>query len=320
MPKTNFDPLLDGFSFTGRWEFSEEEADGVRKAFMSALGEALEMLKPFLGAVTGFYDAARLAKKRIESGSPRRLGCAGGMVFAALDFYKARGLLRPAGSDAPKPPENAPGAGAQLRAHILRRERDNRAANFATLLAWMTMLHDIPEKWLPHPLLLNSLEQMIEGNELFRDVDIEIDLKEPFPGGAPWSSGQSLDQWETLKNRIDADEPWPIRLIGDGGSLYDNRPVLALGYKDAGEGIGEILVYDVNSPGREHSILLDFRGRRLSAEESFPDERRGALRGFFCEAYSPVRPMVPARHPLSIFSRDFLLRMLRRLRGWLEGE
>ncbi|MCP4692916.1 MAG: hypothetical protein GY859_33050, partial [Desulfobacterales bacterium] len=305
MPYTHFDPILDGLSFTGRWELSDKEADRARETFINALKEAMDILKPFLGALIPFYNAGRRAKKRIHVHSPRRLGRAGGMVFAALDFYNARRLFPSSGADAPTPS----GAGDQLREYILQRDRDSRAANAAPLLAWMTVLHDIPEKWLPRALLLDSLQRMIEENEWLRDVDIQIDLKEPFPGGAPWLCDQTFDQWELLKRRIDAGAPCPIRLIGESDAPYDHHPVLAIGYEALGDGLGEILVYDVDSPGKDQSILLDFRGRKLSAEESFPNRRRGPLRGFFCETYTPVRPPAPARRFASIFSRKFFQRL-----------
>jgi hypothetical protein len=130
--------------------------------------------------------------------------------------------------------------------------------NFPKLLAWMVMLHvDIP---------------FVEGD------------------GAAWLLARSKDEWVELKEHIDAGTPWPMMLIGSSASPFNNHQVLAYGYDDPDDGTATMFVYDMNCPGRENRIALDFRGSILQAKETCADERRGPLRGFFCNSYRPADP------------------------------
>jgi hypothetical protein len=95
--------------------------------------------------------------------------------------------------------------------------------------------------------------------------------------------------WRHLKRHIDAGEPWPIGLVGTTKDPFTNHQVLACGYDERGDGRGTIYIYDMNCPGAEQTIELDFRGESLLADESCPGGR-GSLRGFFCEDYTPSQP------------------------------
>ena len=77
--------------------------------------------------------------------------------------------------------------------------------------------------------------------------------------------------------------------MGTTNDPFSNHQVLATGYDDDGGGRGTIYLYDMNCPGAEQTIRLDFSGESLLAEESCLGAR-GKLQGFFCEEYLPVRP------------------------------
>jgi hypothetical protein len=111
----------------------------------------------------------------------------------------------------------------------------------------------------------------------------------PFKGGPSWLLARSKEHWEALKGHIDAGDPWPIGLVGETTEPFENHQVVAYGYDQNPDNRGTIYLYDMNCPGVEQTIELDFSGDALLAKESCPGAR-GVLRGFFCEAYSPELP------------------------------
>ena len=259
MPKTSFKPQTHGFAFVNSWTMDETETETTRKVVASAVNAGLMAISPILFAPLVVLGLGRRLGQAIAGGLPQTYGLCGGMAFAALDYYRT-GLPLPRGTGPSDWPTRKTPKGATLRSYLWQRLLESltfgRVA--AKTLACMAALHLMPRRW-------------------------------PFQGGQPWLLAFSLAQWSRLKRHLAAGEPWPIGLVGTTNDPFSNHQVLACGYDDDGGGRGTIYLYDMNCPGAEQTIRLDFTGESLLAEESCPGAR-GPLQGFFCEDYSLVQP------------------------------
>lgn len=259
MSKTGFQPQAHGFAFVNSWTLDETESNQIRRALTSAINGALMTVSPVLFAPLVVLGVGRSLGNAIASGLPQMYGLCGGMAFAALDYYRI-GLPLPRGTGPSDQPTRKTPKGATLRSYLWQRLMDSltigRAA--ANTLAYMGALHLMPKRW-------------------------------PFRGGDSWLLTLTKVHWRHLKRHIDAGEPWPIGLVGTTKDPFTNHQVLACGYDDSGDGRRTIYIYDMNCPGAEQTLRLDFRGESLLADESCPGGR-GSLRGFFCENYSPSQP------------------------------
>ena len=260
MPRTIFRPQIDGFAFANSWIFDQNETAQVRAAFAAAVNSALVLLAGPFGAALAFFNVGGTLTNWVASSGLIQYGLCGGMAFGALDYYKA-GLVVPRGTGPNDVPDSTVTEGETLRNYLWQRLLDSLFIGGAasSTLAWMAVLHLIPREW-------------------------------PFLGGHPWLLAKSREHWNTLKAHIDSGEPWPIGLVGTTTVPFSNHQVLVYGYDDPGDNTGTMYVYDMNCPGNEQTIQVDFSGQMLEANESCPNPDRGPLRGFFCEAYSLVSP------------------------------
>ncbi len=254
MPRTAFDPQVDGFAFVNWWELDEVERQQLHEAFAAYLTRG-----SILGA-TAFGWVGRLLisrgiealRDKLESDLAQGYGLCGGMCFAALDFYKA-GLPIPRGQHA----NDQPAAGTPLRSYLWKRQLDSLVSDGARVLAWLIALNYVPQVGL-------------------------------FRGGAAWLLDRSKEEWAKLKTFIDDGEPIPLGLVRDTENVYYNHQVLAIGYDETDEVHGTIYLYDPNCPDRESSISVEFGERLLDGRESC--DAPAPLRGFYCEGYKPSDP------------------------------
>lgn len=266
MPTAKFRPQVNGFAFVNSWTFSLSENDTI----IQTLGATANHLTGGLAGAAARVIAPVLQptiQGWLARANPQTYGLCGGMAAAALDYYKARRPL-PRGAGPTDWPTDATPQGAALRSYLLHRQIDSMVLNFPKLLFWMFMLHT--------------------------DVPFTTD------DGPRWLLRRTQAEWELLKRKIDEGngdndgdkQPWPLTLIGTSSSPFDNHQVLAYDYADTGDGTGTIFLYDMNCPGGEQTIKLNFRGPALAAEESCASAPRGPLHGFFCNEYKPVVPPV----------------------------
>jgi len=259
MPKTGFRPETDGFAFVNSWTFDATESQIMRDLMRAAIDAALHILTGPFALILRAVGADRALAEWIASGVTQQYGLCAGMSFTALDYYKA-GLVLPRGTGYNDRPERTTPEGTRLRDYLWRRQMDDNTASAATFLAWMLVLHLVPKE---------------------------------VGGGHPWLRARSWEQWAQLKAHIDAGDPWPIGLLRSGKDPFGNHAVLAYGYDDPGDGTGTIYIYEVNRPGGEQTIRLDFRGEMLDALESCPPGPGWTpIRAFACESYGWVPPPV----------------------------
>jgi hypothetical protein len=169
------------------------------------------------------------------------------MCYTALDLYTAA-LPAPRGAGV----DDQPAPGTSLRSYIWKRQIDSLVSDGARFMAWLIYLNYVPQR-------------------------------RPFGGGARWLKNRSLEEWQTLKESINAGRPVPIGLTREVNNVYENHQVLAVGYEEVSLTEGTIYLYDPNCPDRESTIDLTFEETQLSGRESC--HSGPPLRGFFCETY-----------------------------------
>jgi hypothetical protein len=257
MPRTAFRPETHGFAFVNSWQLDAEEVDEVRSVFTNGIADTRKILRRIPGGRL-LWRALRDVRTEMTTWINESLvepyGLCGGMAFAALDYFR-RDLELPRGAERGLP-TNYTSDGQQLREYLRKRLIDSLGLNVGTFLSWMAIQHRISPKGV-------------------------------LRGGPGWLLAESKKQWSILKKDVEAGRPRPIGLVGTANDPTLNHQVLAYGYDDPGDGTGTIYLYDMNCPGREQTIQLDFRGKVLEAEEDCRSSGRGSLRGFFCETYIP---------------------------------
>jgi hypothetical protein len=225
-PPRDFLPSRDGFAFDNAWP----PAPG------------LPVRTPF--GTLGLGNAAA--------------GLCGGMVFAALDYWRA-GLPPPAGRPAP---------GTPLYRFIVRRLIDSwhLPAGVARYYLWMNLAGpDYRPRVLGQRATLRGL------------------------------SSRTIEQhWPRVRAGIDAGCPAPLGVVTMAsawpGVLGRNHQVLAYGY-DVSGGVVTVRVYDPNS-GPSDQVRIRFDPAAPTREAAFEHNIsiRWPVRGFFLTAYSPAAP------------------------------
>jgi hypothetical protein len=279
--KLPFSPAVNGFAFVNSWQFDDFEKERIQEALAAALVTATTSLAPLLvpivapaigiadalGALFGIppgsieIAAGTIAideiKGLIDKKFKETYGLCGGMAWASLDYYLT-GLQIP--RQFTTPPVR-PG-GAVLRDYI-----------------WTRLL-----------------DTMIEGGVAITTMEWIIILKFDALGGAGELLKRTINEWQTLKTRIDMGFPVPIVLIGTTTNPMVDHQVLAYGYEDNGDNTGKLYIYDNDVPNQEVTWLLNFNGPTLIADEGLSKhDGRGPLQGFFCSNYSlnPHPPVIP---------------------------
>lgn len=251
--KTAFKPEQHGFAFVNSWKFKPAERTEMRQTLVNSSDEAGSSLAGNVGGLFGNMIAPQLARW-VDAATPDVYGLCGGMAFATADYFYA-GKPLPRRRDYNDIPDSDSPTDKPLRDYLWRRQMESLGPNAPVLLSWMAMLH------LPLPF-----------------------------AGPGYLLKRTREEFANLKTHLDINHPRPICLIGSSKSPFNNHQVLAIGYDDPGDGTATLYLYDMNAPGHEQIIKLDFRGAELQAEESAPSPERGALRGFFLEHYSPAPP------------------------------
>jgi hypothetical protein len=186
-------------------------------------------------------------------------GLCGGMVFAALDYWRA-GIAPPAG----QPPPGSP-----LYRYVVRR----------LITSWQ-----IPAgvaryyRWMSLP-----------------DGDSSLDLRGRRLITRPGVSRRTIEaEWPRLRAHLNAGIPTALGVVtvasANPARLGHNHQVLAYGYQVSGSKVA-LGVYDPNSGPRDDvRICFDASAPSGTAAFSHNLDLARPVRGFFVVAYSPAAP------------------------------
>lgn len=256
---TTFCPATDAFAFDNSWSIDGRELEQIRRFLAEERAGVVRLLarSRLVRWLVRQIEQHRLVSGVLREEHLTRYGLCGGVAFAALDYFR-EGWVIPQGTGPDDHPTHASAAGSALRNYIWQRLLDSMQGRAAGVMFWWSLaLHVVP-----------SL-------------------------GARWVLNQTRREWQALTQHLDAGQPWPIGLVGRAHGSFANHQVLAYGYEAAGEGVAVLYVYDSCCPRSGHTIVLDFRGRTLRADESC-GSHGGETRwkGLFCDAYAPARPPI----------------------------
>jgi hypothetical protein len=294
-----FDPLTDGFHFGDTWPLGAMEAKTILSDFESSLAPALAILRPSFHDALELHAVPRELANRVKSGGAEAFGQRAALVYAALDYSNAR-ILPPL-----RVQFGSTGKAEKVAQFLRRRARESAQATAPALLASATVLTCIPERWVPEALLTAPLRRTIDDLGLFKDAEIELDLKLPFPGGAPWLGRQTRAELEQLTRHLAAGRPWPIVLIPDNGDPFDAPVVLAYRYEPKGQDAGSIHCYDPSLPAKPQTVQVAFGENGTLAGSLSKAGDTFHLKGILCSPYDPAEP--PA---------GFVLHLIHRLWPW----
>jgi hypothetical protein len=301
-----FKPDTDAFQFSNDFEITFEQAgdfldmltdeivEGVVQAVVATYVHALRGidLNPIPKLETRIPDfvidivdgsvSAELTARIIDLlanpvGNPlgSDYGRCGGMAFAGYDFYLAG---RPIDATVTDPPAEGP-----LGDYIYERLLDSLRLNIGTFLKWYVDLN-----------LLASLDEFATtalghavggpvGALIGAYIGGKADIFDLGPGPKVLLD-PTKREWTRIKRILDEQAAWPVGLIKENDSLWEQHQVLAIGYKDIGPEQGVLIIWDNEDGPRKSTMNLDFRGEELEVSNR-PD-----VKGFFHERYTPQQP------------------------------
>lgn len=283
MPKTWFRPQIDGLRAAKAAGAEDEEIAEIHKRFQLAIDAVYNLLKPSYNGALELYSVRKKLNQWVVKKIPDSRSLQDGFVFVALDYFYSRRFKSKIDLSIQTRP-------SQILSYLRQRQKDHMDSNSQLLLSYMATANLIPEKWLPESWLIYPIEAEIKKLQEFKDVRIDLNLALA-PGGKRWAYKNFQENWEKLKNYIDAGRPWPIRVMANTLNPYKNKSVIAYGYEDTGNAAGKIFVYDVCCPAREHTISFKLNDDALVVSESCRQSScSNYLYGFFCENYSVALP------------------------------
>jgi hypothetical protein len=273
MPLLQWRNDADGFAFANSWNF-----DAAEKGVLS--GIAATASPPVIGALAAFVPdplfltGAFVALQAYIAIDPLpAYGLCGGMAFSSLDHWNARVPI-PRGAHAGDQPVRSGRGTTGLREVIWARLMDSLTAGgvMARTIEWTFLLNQVPA--------------FLRGGapELLRRTKLELAI---------------------LRAHIDAGRPWPIGLIYDNASIWEQHQVLVFGYEDLGPNRMNLFVYDNNVPAPYAQVApslitlnLGFSTLNATTPGDVPGtvtSRGRMLAGLFCSNYTPAAPTTLAR-------------------------
>lgn len=273
MPLLQWRNDADGFAFANSWNF-----DATEKTALSGIAAAAA--PPVIGALAAFVPdplfltGAFVALQAYIAVDPLpAYGLCGGMAFSSLDHWNA-GVPIPRGAHvADQPVRSRPGTPG-LREVIWTRLIDSLTTGgvMARTIEWTFLLNQVPEF---------------------------------LRGGAPELLRRTRLELAILRGHIDAGRPWPIGLIYDNSSIWEQHQVVVFGYEDLGPNRMNLFVYDNNVPaqyGQTAASLITLNLGFPTLNATTPgdllvtDTSPGRmLAGLFCSNYTPAAPTTLAR-------------------------
>jgi hypothetical protein len=283
MPKTWFRPQLDGLRAEKIEGAEEKEIAEIHQRFQLAIDAVCNALRPSYDGALEFYEVKNKLRQWVVKKIPNNRSLQDGLVFVALDYFYSRRFKSKLNFGFQPHP-------SQIYSYLRQRQKDHLNSNCHLLLSYMAIAHLIPEKWLPESWIIDPIKAEIKKLQEFKDVRIDLNLTLA-SGGQCWTYKNFLENWEKLKNYIDAGRPWPIRVMANTLNPFENKSVIVYGYEDTGNASGKIYVYDVDCPDQGHRIDFKLNDDALTVSESGRQSGNNSdLIGFFCENYSAALP------------------------------
>lgn len=238
----DFDPRLDGFSFSNTFRWTPQDLDYLARELRPLLRGGTLALSAIVGAtlggtrgaVKGAGVGALAGLFRLPDAALARLaqqwssfGLCGGMALAAAERWPHAGTGLPAVELRPQ----------YVRALLRRRQAATLRASWPDFLRW----------WL----------RALAAN------------------GAPLLAAEALAfAVRDIRARLDAGRPVVVGLVGDAPDPFALHQVVAFGYEEEEAGT-TFLVYDPNAPGRTRHLRAWTRDGRAHVATDLPTGPKG---------------------------------------------
>ena len=309
-----FDAETDAFRFANSFPLTEENGKQIRNRFRNALNSVVgiaeskfktplddidlnitpigpkisipdviqgQVLKTVAADVIGQLGA------KIADAIPGKFGRCGGMAFAGYDFFL---------NDFPVNERlgTSPPATGPLGEYIFERLLDSLELNVARFMEIILTLHVLPIVGKGATIALLAAAGSaggVIGTGIGALVGTQVDIFEL--GGPGTALDETKEDWPNLKRTLDQQAAVPVGYIfGTSANPIDQHQVLAIGYKDPGDGTATLTVWDNREANKSRDLMLDFRGSELQVGNAFNDE---SLKCIFMEKYSPQTPPASLR-------------------------
>lgn len=311
-----FDAATDAFRFVNRFPITEQNGQQIRIRFRNALNSVMGITESRFKTplddidlnVTGIGGkisipdvikgqvlqrvAADLVGElgaKLADAIPGSYGRCGGMAFAGYDFFLH-------GYPVDERLGTSPPSAGVLGDYIFDRLLDSLELNVLRFLDLVVTLHILPILGKGATIALAAAVGAAEGPIgalIGAYVGGQVDI---FRLGGPGSVlDEARKEWPTIKGILDSQAAVPIGYIfGSSANPIDQHQVLAIGYRELGNGKATLTVWDNREKNVSRDLELDFRGSELQVANAFNGE---ALKCIFAERYMPQTP--PASLKLS---------------------
>jgi len=283
MPRTRFDPSLDGFPPDLKAVIGSEEAARMRGILDQARQEALQALRrAYYSGVQAFNLEQFISQWVTRWTSDADLQVGGyqaGILFAILDHFQAALPL----------PELSSAETQDFRAYLQSRNLDNLRQNVSAILLALIIYTLIPEDWVPSQAVSERIRRAVSAVKMVDQVQIELDLGLA-PGGKRWLDEQTRRGLEEVLRRIDSGQPCPAWLIRSPTSLVNHNQVIVYAYDRLAEGKLLLWVYDLDCPGEANQILVEEAQGHLALLESCEVRKPMTIQGLLLADYTPQPP------------------------------
>jgi hypothetical protein len=223
---------------------------------------------------------------KIADAIPGRFGRCGGMAFAGYDFFLNGFVVHD--RLGMSPPSTGP-----LSDYLFERLLDSLELNVVRFLELVVVLHLLPILGRGATIALLAAGGSVGGTigaAIGALIGTQVDI---FKLGGPGSAlAETRDEWPRLKSILDREAAVPVGYIfGTSANPTDQHQVLAIGYRDAGDGTATLTVWDNREAAKSRDLALDFRGGELQVGNPFVGkEGPDVMKCVFVEKYSPQKP------------------------------
>lgn len=304
-----FDAFNDAFRFGNKYPITDENGKQIRNRFENALNtvvgvtesrfktplDDIDLNVTGIGPKISIPDVIkaqvlqRVAADLIgELGAaiagaiPGTFGRCGGMAFAGYDFFLH-------GFPVDERLGTVPPATGVLGDYIFERLLDSLDLNVVRFVDLVVTLHVLPVLGQGATIALLAAAGSTAGfigTAIGALVGTQVDIFQL--GGRSSALDETRAEWSKLKRTLDQEAAVPVGYIfGSSANPIDQHQVLAIGYRDPGDGTATLTVWDNREANQIRDLALDFRGGELQVGNAFKDEE---LKCIFMERYSPKRP------------------------------
>ncbi len=207
-------------------------------------------------------------------------------AVAALDFFSTRSLRRKT-------------KGAAWREFLRERLIHIVGASTGRLCHWLSVLHGIPDNWLPENIVRRSLHEQVSGDGRFILLNLELVLRLPHPGGGQWLCQSTFREWQRVRGCLSAGHPCLLEFVGMDAvpDFLKRETVVVFAAEELGDKQVLLKVYQP-SRNSDSSLLCDFSGPGFVVRENDKNGQSLAFGGFFMVDYRPHKPPQSFGHRL----------------------